>query len=142
LRCLELRGGSVLYGAIRALADVALAVPAGQITAIGGANGAGKSTCLRVISGLVSPAPGEIVFEGASLAGVSAERRRARGIAHVMEGRRLFRDQSAHDNLLLGACVRLRRGEGPAVAEDVSATYERFPVLAEKRTASTTGGEA
>jgi branched-chain amino acid transport system ATP-binding protein len=132
---LELRGVSVAYGAIQALTDVTLTVPAGRVTAIVGANGAGKSTCLRVVSGLTVPVRGEIHFEGASLARVSAERRRALGIAHVMEGRRLFGDQRVHDNLLLGAYARLRRGEGKRVADDLAAMYARFPILAEKREA-------
>ena len=132
---LELRGVSVAYGAIQALSGVSLSVPRGQITAIVGANGAGKSTCLKAVSGLVAVTGGEILFDGVSLAGVSAERRRARGIAHVMEGRRFFSDQTVHTNLRLGAYTRLRRGDTPGVAADIDAMYTQFPVLAEKREA-------
>ncbi len=132
---LELRGVSVAYGAVQALVDVSLTVPAGAITAIVGANGAGKSTCLKAISGLVAPTRGEIVFVGSPLTRVSAEGRRALGIAHVMEGRRLFGDQTVHNNLLLGAYTRLRGREKQAVARDVEAMYDRFPALGEKRNA-------
>ncbi|MBI2879424.1 MAG: ABC transporter ATP-binding protein [Candidatus Rokubacteria bacterium] len=141
---LELRGVSVAYGAVQALSRVSLTVLAGQITAIVGANGAGKSTCLRAISGLVAPAEGEILFDGMSLTGVPAERRRALGIAHVMEGRRLFRDQTVHENLVLGAYSRLRRGDKRAVGADIETMYERFPALAEKRgviAAALSGGQ-
>jgi len=130
---LRLENVSVSYGAVQGIADVSLTVPAGQITAIVGANGAGKSTCLKVISGLVVPKRGEVIFEGTPITRVAAERRRALGIAHVMEGRRIFGDQSVHNNLVLGAYVRLRRGEKTAVAEDLEQTYERFPMLAGRR---------
>lgn len=141
---LELRDVSVAYGAVQALSRVSLTVPAGQITAIVGANGAGKSTCLRVISGLVPPSTGELVFAGTSLAGIPAERRRSLGIAHVMEGRRLFGDQTVHDNLRLGGYSRLRRGDARGVAVDIEAMYERFPVLRDKRqvlAAALSGGQ-
>ena len=132
---LELRNVSVLYGAVQGISEVSLTVPTGQVTAIVGANGAGKSTCLKVISGLVAPKFGEVIFEGATVTQVPAEGRRRLGIAHVMEGRRFFRDQTVHNNLLLGAYVRLRKGEKTAVEQDVAEIYERFPVLAEKRNA-------
>jgi branched-chain amino acid transport system ATP-binding protein len=132
---LTLSGVSVAYGAVQALTDVTLEVPGGQITAIVGANGAGKSTCLKVVSGLVAPTRGDVVFDGRALGRTSAERRRALGIAHVMEGRRLFGDQTVEHNLELGAYARLRRGDRKAVAADVQTMYARFPVLAEKRKA-------
>jgi branched-chain amino acid transport system ATP-binding protein len=132
---LELRAVSVRFGAVQALSQVSLTVPAGQITAIVGANGAGKSTCLRAISGLVTPSEGEILFGGRPLRGVAAERRRGLGIAHVMEGRRFFGDQSVENNLRLGAYVRIRRGERNAVAADVDTMWEQFPILREKRQA-------
>jgi branched-chain amino acid transport system ATP-binding protein len=141
---LELRGVSVAYGPVQALTDVSLVAPAGEITAIVGANGAGKSTCLKAISGLVAPARGEILLEGRALGPVSAERRRGLGVAHVMEGRRLFGDQTVHHNLMLGAYARLRHGERAAVAADVEAMYDKFPVLAEKRrllAATLSGGQ-
>lgn len=130
---LELKSVSVAYGAVRGIAGVSLTVPAGQITAIVGANGAGKSTCLKVISGLVVPKEGEVILEGVPITRVSTEKRRALGIAHVMEGRRLFGDQTVHNNLVLGAYVRLRRGDKKAVADDLDGIYARFPMLAQKR---------
>lgn len=132
---LELKNVSVSYGAVQGIVGVSLTVPAGQITAIVGANGAGKSTCLKVISGLVMPKLGEVILEGVPITRVTAEKRRALGIAHVMEGRRLFGDQTVHNNLVLGAYVRLRRGDKKAVAADLDGIYVRFPMLAQKRNA-------
>jgi branched-chain amino acid transport system ATP-binding protein len=140
---LELEGVSVAYGAVQALSGVSLTVPEGAITAIVGANGAGKSTCLRAISGLAA-ATGDVRFSGSSVSRVGAEQRRALGIAHVMEGRRLFGDQTVHENLLLGAYHRLRRGDKRAVQADAAEMYERFPPLAEKRrvdAATLSGGQ-
>jgi branched-chain amino acid transport system ATP-binding protein len=132
---LELKNVTVAYGAVQGINDVSLTVASGQITAIIGANGAGKSTCLKVISGLVAPKQGEVLLEGVPITRVSAEKRRGLGIAHVMEGRRLFGDQTVDNNLVLGAYVRLRRGEKKAVAEDLDGIYQRFPMLADKRKA-------
>jgi branched-chain amino acid transport system ATP-binding protein len=140
---LELRRVSVAYGAVQALSGVSLQVPDGAITAIVGANGAGKSTCLRAISGLAA-ATGDVLLSGTLVSTRSAEQRRGLGIAHVMEGRRLFGDQTVHTNLQLGAYRRLRRGDKRAVQADAAEMYERFPPLAEKRrvlAATLSGGQ-
>lgn len=143
---LELERVTVHYGAVCALRDVSLRVSAGRITAVVGANGAGKSTCLKVISGLVSPAGGQVYFADRPLLPVPAEGRRALGIAHVLEGRRLFGDQTVEDNLLLGAYSRLtrHRRDQRAVRADMQATLERFPILVERRrqlAATLSGGQ-
>jgi branched-chain amino acid transport system ATP-binding protein len=131
---LEVRNVTAAYGAVAALTDVTLRVEAGSITTIIGANGAGKSTCLKAISGLVRISRGSILFEGQPIEAMRAEDRIGLGIAHVMEGRRLFTDQSVADNLELGAYVRRARGATTAEVErDRDLMFERFPILAARR---------
>jgi branched-chain amino acid transport system ATP-binding protein len=132
------------YGKIRALRGLSLRVAKGELVAVIGSNGAGKTTTLRTISGLLRPTSGSIVFDGASLVGLSPHQIVARSIAHVPEGRRVFAGQSVRDNLLLGAFLRLRRGEKHAVEEDIEKMYQIFPRLKEreKQQAGTlSGGE-
>jgi branched-chain amino acid transport system ATP-binding protein len=132
------------YGKIRALRGLSLRVAKGELVAVIGSNGAGKTTTLRTISGLLRPTSGGIVFDGASLVGLAPHQIVARSIAHVPEGRRVFAGQSVRDNLLLGAFLRLRRGEKHAVEEDIEKMYQTFPRLKEreKQQAGTlSGGE-
>jgi branched-chain amino acid transport system ATP-binding protein len=132
------------YGKIRALRGLSLRVAKGELVAVIGSNGAGKTTTLRTISGLLRPTSGSIVFDGASLVGLAPHQIVARSIAHVPEGRRVFAGQSVRDNLLLGAFLRLRRGEKHAVEEDIEKMYQTFPRLKEreKQQAGTlSGGE-
>src|ERR1700693_5297691 len=91
------------YGLIRALWGVHLEVRPGEIVVLLGSNGAGKSTLLRTVSGLIHPTAGSIVFDGDRIDTCPAEEIVQRGIAHVPEGRRVFRDLTVRDNLLLGA---------------------------------------
>ena len=127
---LEVQGASVRYGKVAALRDVSMAVPAGGIVTIIGANGAGKSTSLRAISGLAPLAAGEIRFDGDRIDQLPADRIVARGIAHVPEGRRIFPDLSVEENLRTGAFLRRDAG---AVAKDLADVFERFPRLHERR---------
>jgi branched-chain amino acid transport system ATP-binding protein len=127
---LEVRAAEVRYGKVPALRGVSLSVPAGGIVTIIGANGAGKTTCLRAISGLVPLACGEIVFDGARIDRLPPDRIVARGIAHVPEGRRIFPDLTVAENLMTGAFLRRDRA---AVARDLAGIYDRFPRLAERR---------
>jgi branched-chain amino acid transport system ATP-binding protein len=109
-----------------------------------GSNGAGKTTTLRTLSGLLKPTSGSIVFEGESLVGLRADQIVQRNVAHVPEGRRVFSGQSVRDNLLLGAYVRLRRGEAAAVEEDLERMYQIFPRLKERvnqQAGTLSGGE-
>ena len=132
------------YGKIRALKGLSLRASAGELVAVIGSNGAGKTTTLRTLSGLLRPTSGTIVFEGKSLIGVPAHEIVARSIAHVPEGRRVFAGQSVRDNLILGAYLRMRRGERAAVEEDLERMYQTFPRLKEreKQQAGTlSGGE-
>lgn len=127
---LELRGVSVAYGKVPALRTVSMAVPEGGIVTIIGANGAGKTTALRAISGLSRVTSGEIWFEGARIDGLSPDRIVARGIAHVPEGRRIFPDMTVEENLRTGAFLRRDKG----VVSDLEQVYIRFPRLRERRT--------
>ena len=127
---LEVREASVYYQMVRALHRITMEVPAGGIVTIIGANGAGKTTALRAISGLVPLAEGEIVFEGERISGLAPERIAALGIGHVPEGRRVFPDLTVEENLSTGAFLRR---DASAVRSDFEAVYSRFPRLAERR---------
>lgn len=136
---------SVSYGPVRALEEVSLSLAQGQLGTVIGSNGAGKSTLLKAISGLVSPSGGSVLLAGRSVASVPAHRRTSLGVAHVLEGHRVFGDQSVEANLLLGALHRYRsRRHRQEVLADLGAQYERFPVLGRRRrqhAATLSGGE-
>ncbi|WP_327589551.1 ABC transporter ATP-binding protein [Nonomuraea sp. NBC_00507] len=127
---LEVNGLSVAYGAIEAVKDVTFTVQEGQIVCLVGANGAGKSTTLRTVSGLLRPRRGEIRFRGEPIHRLPAHAVLAAGIAHCPEGRRLFAAMSVEENLLLGAYLRRDRD----IAADAARVYELFPVLGQRRT--------
>jgi len=127
---LEIAGLRAAYGPIEALRGVDLEVRAGELVCLLGANGAGKSTTLRTISGLLRPAAGRIAFEGRSIAGLSPATILEAGIAHCPEGRRVFPYLSVEENLLMGAYVRRDRA---GIAADLERVCEHFPVLAERR---------
>ena len=127
---LELQEASVHYKKVAALRGVSLGVPAGGIVTIIGANGAGKSTTLRAISGLAKLSAGEIWFDGARIDGAPAERVVAAGIAHVPEGRRVFPELSVEENLRTGAFLRRDKA---AVERDLEMVFEHFPRLRERR---------
>jgi len=138
---LRLEGIDAFYGDLQALADVSLEVRDGEIVALVGANAAGKSTTLRVISGLVTPRRGRVLLNDADLTAVPAHRRVDRGIVQVPEGRRLFPFMTVAENLLLGAHAARARDERDRTLAHV---YELFPVLGERRTqlaGSLSGGE-
>jgi branched-chain amino acid transport system ATP-binding protein len=124
---LELRDIQVFYGGIRALAGVSLRVDAGELVALIGSNGAGKSTTLKTISGLLRERQGAILYEGQEITRAATDRIVALGISHCPEGRRIFGSLSVRENLLLGA-VR-RKG---ALDEDFDRVYELFPRLKER----------
>ena len=97
---------SVNYGAIKAVRDVSFDLKKGEIVTLIGANGAGKSTILKTVSGLLHPASGDILFEGRSIAKMSAPKIVAEGISQVPEGRRIFAGMTVKENLQLGAYLR------------------------------------
>jgi branched-chain amino acid transport system ATP-binding protein len=121
------------YGKIRALSGVSLTVAPGELVAVIGSNGAGKTTMMKTISGLLKPTSGRITFQGRPLTGVPAHRVVKLGIAQVPEGRRVFAQQSVRDNLVLGAFLRLRAGEKRAVEEDTERMFTVFPRLRERQ---------
>jgi branched-chain amino acid transport system ATP-binding protein len=127
---LQLRGLRVRYGSVQALSGIDLTVHQGELVTLLGSNGAGKSTTLRAISALVPASAGQILWRGASLAGVPAYRLLKLGIGHCPEGRRVLGRQSVADNLILGAYLRRDRA---GIATDLERCYGLFPRLAERR---------
>ena len=131
----------VHYGQVAALKGVSLEVGEADFVTLIGSNGAGKSTTLRTISGLVHPSAGEIVFDGERIGAMSADKIVKMGIAHVPEGRRVFKDLSVTENLLLGAFTR---DDQEGIRKDLETTFDRFPKLRERRNQSArtmSGGE-
>jgi branched-chain amino acid transport system ATP-binding protein len=124
---------SVAYGAVDAVRDISLTVAPGAVTTIIGANGAGKSTIMKAISGLLPQAQGRIRFEGADLLGMRANAIVSRGVALVPEGRRLFPSMTVRENLLVGAFHRRDRSE---IARDLVGVLARLPVLADRLAAA------
>jgi len=138
---LELSRLEVHYGGIRALHDLSLKVSEGSIVTLIGANGAGKSTTLRTISGLVPLSSGSIRFSGEEITGWPAHRVVASGLAHVPEGRLVFPDLSVRENLMMGAYLRRDRKE---IADDLEWVGEFFPRLRERisqQAGTLSGGE-
>jgi branched-chain amino acid transport system ATP-binding protein len=127
---LELSRVSAFYGDAQALFDINLVVEPGGIIAIIGANGAGKTTVLRAISGLVKPREGSIRYDDRDLASSNPWTVVSMGIAHVPEGRRLFRQMSVQENLLMGAYHRNKAADSKV---DLERVYTLFPRLAERR---------
>ncbi len=125
---LRLDGLDVYYGEIHALRGVALEVREREIVALLGNNGAGKSTTLKTVSGLLRPRRGTINFDDRPLTGVAAHDIVARGIAHVPEGRRIFNRLSVRENLAMGAYLRHDGG----VAGDLDRVFDLFPRLKER----------
>ena len=128
------------YGAIRALKGVSFQVPAGATVTLIGANGAGKSTTLNTISGLLKPAGGRVTFDGTDITGWRADRVTAAGLVQVPEGREVLAPLTVAENLELGAYTRRDKG----VQADMGRIFERFPRLAERgdqQAGSLSGGE-
>ncbi|KJE26868.1 ABC transporter ATP-binding protein [Geobacillus thermoleovorans] len=127
---LKVDGIDVFYGNIHALKGVSLEVNKGEIVTLIGANGAGKTTLLKTISGLLRPKNGDIVYEGASIAGKAAQAIVKQGISHVPEGRRVFANMTVEENLELGAFLRKDK-EG--IQQDFAKVFQLFPRLEERR---------
>lgn len=126
---LEIRDLCVSYGGIRALKGISLSVDEGQIVTLIGANGAGKSTTLRAISGLQKAQSGSILYGGEELTNLPAKEIVRRGIIHVPEGRRVFPDMTVAENLKIGAFLRTDQA---AIAQDLDYVYSLFPRLKER----------
>lgn len=140
-RLLEVAGVSVAYDGMRALQEVSLYADRGSIVALVGANGAGKTSLLRAVSGLVRAEQGTIRFAGEDVTRIAAHRIVARGIAHVPEGRRVFASATVRDNLLLGAFVDR---DAARRSERLEAAFAAFPILRarlDQRASTLSGGE-
>jgi len=136
-----IRNLRVFYGKVEALKGISLEVDQGAIVTLIGANGAGKSTSLRTISGLVRPASGEIVFQGKRIDNLSPQDVVRGGIAHVPEGRRVFPFMTVRENLNMGA---FRRKDKEEIKKNLEEVFEHFHILRERRSqraGSLSGGE-
>jgi branched-chain amino acid transport system ATP-binding protein len=122
---LEIRDLVVRYGEIEALRGISLKVEEGQVVTLLGANGAGKSTTLRAISGLAKPASGDILYDGKSIAGLGPEAIVRMGISHVPEGRRVFPGLTVKENIMLGASNR--RVASAQLSREADAMFDLFP---------------
>ena len=132
---------NVYYGAIHAIKGISLEVNDGEIVALIGSNGAGKSTTLRTISGLMKPKTGRIMYDGEDITGVPAHKIVGKGLCQVPEGRHVFANLTVLENLELGAYLRTDK-EG--IAKDMEMVFEKFPRLLERKdqlSGTLSGGE-
>ena len=127
---LEIKDLEVCYGVIRAIKGVSFEVNQGEVIALIGANGAGKTTILHTITGLIPAKSGSILFEGKELTKTPAHKIVSMGMAHVPEGRRVFAQLSVLENLKLGAYTRKDKAE---ITKSLKMVYERFPRLEERK---------
>jgi branched-chain amino acid transport system ATP-binding protein len=138
---LEVNNIETYYGPIMAIRGVSFAVTKGRIVTILGANGAGKTTILKTVSGVMDPQKGSIVFEGRDIRGLDPDRVARLGLAHVPEGREIFPLLTVSENLRMGA---FSRRDADGIARDLETVYRYFPVLqarAQQRAGSLSGGE-
>ncbi len=127
---LEIKDIEVFYGVIQAIKGISFEVKEGEVIALIGANGAGKTTILHTITGLLSPKKGSVVFEGKDITKVPAHKIVSLGMAHVPEGRRVFAELSVYQNLKMGAYTRKDKDE---IAQTLEMVYKRFPRLEERK---------
>ena len=127
---LEVKDLEVYYGVIQAIKGVSFEVNQGEVIALIGANGAGKTTILHTVTGLLSPKKGQVFFEGKDITKVPAHKIVSMGMAHVPEGRRVFAELSVYENLKMGAYTRKDKSE---IEESLENVYRRFPRLEERK---------
>jgi branched-chain amino acid transport system ATP-binding protein len=130
LNLLSVKNLKVSYGGIHALKGIDIHVAQGELVALIGSNGAGKTTTLKTLAGLLTPADGQIHYDGKSLKNIPAHQRAAMGIALVPEGRGVFARMTVAENLLMGAYSRSAKNE---IATDLARMYELFPRLGERK---------
>ncbi|MGE5485420.1 MAG: ABC transporter ATP-binding protein [Ignavibacteriales bacterium] len=138
---LQIENLNVHYGVIHAVQGVSLSVGDREIVALLGANGAGKSTILCTVSGLIRPTSGRIVFADRDITGEQPHRIVAQGIGHVPEGRRVFADLTVKENLILGSYTRRRRGETGALLENLLTRFPRLKDRLQQAAGTLSGGE-
>ncbi len=127
---LEVKDLEVYYGVIQAIKGVSFHVEKGEVIALIGANGAGKTTILHTVTGLISPKKGSVIFEGKDITKVPAHKIVSMGMAHVPEGRRVFAELSVYENLKMGAYTRTDKAE---IEDSLKNVYKRFPRLEERK---------
>ena len=127
---LEVKDLQVSYGMIQAIKGISFEVNQGEVIALIGANGAGKTTILHTVTGLLASKAGSIMFEGQDITKVPAHKIVSMGMAHVPEGRRVFAQLSVYDNLKMGAYTRTDKNE---IEESLEMVYKRFPRLEERK---------
>ncbi|HEB31685.1 MAG TPA: ABC transporter ATP-binding protein [Spirochaetes bacterium] len=138
---LSIKNIVVRYGGVEALKGISLEIEEGSITTLIGSNGAGKSTCLKAVSGITPLSSGEIWFKDKRIDGVKPEKIVKMGVAHIPEGRRLFPHMSVYDNLMTGAFLRRDK---PGINRDIEKAYSHFPILRKRKrqyAQSLSGGE-
>ena len=128
---LELKNVEAAYGNIKALKGISLSVPEGKIVTLIGANGAGKSTTMKTIMGVMKPVAGEVIFKGENISGKKTHRIVKRGLVLVPEGRQILQNMTVRENLEMGA---FQRKDEKEIAEDLTKVFERFPRLFERQT--------
>ncbi len=138
---LKVQNLHVSYGAIAALHGISLEVPAGSIVTLIGANGAGKSTTLRAISGLVKATGGTVIYDGEDITNVAPHKLVARGLCHVPEGRMVFSNLTVEENLRMGAYLRNDRAGIAADEEKVFALFPRLKERLKQHAGTLSGGE-
>ena len=127
---LEVKDLEVYYGVIQAIKGVSFHVEKGEVIALIGANGAGKTTILHTVTGLISPKKGSVIFEGKDITKVPAHKIVSMGMAHVPEGRRVFAELSVYENLKMGAYTRTDKAE---IEDSLKNVDKRFPRLEERK---------
>ena len=127
---LEVKDLEVYYGVIQAIKGISFHVDKGEVIALIGANGSGKTTTLHTVTGLISPKNGHVLFEGKDITKVPAHKIVSMGMAHVPEGRRVFAELSVYENLKMGAYTRKDKNE---IEESLKNVYKRFPRLEERK---------
>ena len=127
---LELKNVEAAYGNIKALKGINLSVPEGKIVTLIGANGAGKSTTMKTIMGIMKPIAGDVLFKGESIAGMKTHNIVRKGVVLVPEGRQILQNMTVRENLEMGA---YQRNDAEGIKEDLSKVFERFPRLFERQ---------
>ncbi len=138
---LEIKDLVVNYGSIAAIHGISIRVEQGSIVTLVGANGAGKSTTLRAISGIVKPKSGSILFNGENIAGLPAHKIVARGLAHAPEGRMIFANLTVMENLLMGAYLRRDRANFPKELDYIFGIFPRLKERGKQVAGTLSGGE-